>query len=350
MESIALTSLVKAGGCGSKLGPLDLRLVLQDLPRTQNPNLLFGTGLGDDAGVYKLSETLALVQTVDFFTPIVDDPFDFGAIATANALSDCYALGATPLTGLNIVAFSCEVGHSVLANILRGGAEKMAEAGAVIVGGHSVRDAEPKFGVAITGIVDPSKMITNDKAKAGDVLVLTKKIGTGIVTNIWKKRDSIQPGISEAVLREAIMSMKTLNATASRVMLQVGVHACTDITGFGLLTHAQHIAEASRVGLEISYKSVPLFDGVENYFDVGTKGGGERNRSWIKPHVELASGVGDEYFAILTDPQTSGPLLIALPSEKGEAFVDALKNAGVKSATIVGRVTDANPGTVRVVP
>lgn len=349
MESVALTSLVKAGGCGSKLGPLDLRLVLQDLPRTQNPNLIFGTGLGDDAGVYKISESLALVQTVDFFTPIVDDPFDFGAIATANALSDCYALGATPITGLNIVAFSCEVGHSVLAEILRGGAEKMAEAGAVIVGGHSVKDAEPKFGVAITGLVDPAKMITNDKAKVGDVIVMTKKIGTGIVTNIWKKRETIKSGISEAVLKEAIMSMKTLNATASRIMLQVGVHACTDVTGFGLLTHAHNIAEASRVAMEISYSKVPLLDGIEQFWDTGTKGGGERNRSWIKPHVELSSEVGDEEFAILTDPQTSGPLLICLPAEKGESFVEALKGAGVKSAAVIGRVSEGNAGTVRVV-
>lgn len=350
MSDIALTSLVKAGGCGSKIPPYLLHDALARLPRPADPNLLFGTGSGDDAGVYRLTDELALVQTVDFFTPIVDDPYDFGAIAAANALSDCYALGAKPITGLNLVAFPCAQDLTLLDRILQGGGDKMSEAGAVILGGHSVNDPEPKYGIAITGTVHPQKMILNTGARPGDRLIITKKIGIGIVANLRKKAATAggTPLITDAVYREAIESMKTLNKTASELMIEHGAHACTDITGFGFLGHAHNLARASGVALEIWYDRVPTFEGVVPHAVEGSKGGAERNRRWIEPQITMKVEDAEQAFAVLADPQTSGPLLIALGPDRAELFIEALRARSIGNAAIVGTVVSGVPGTITV--
>lgn len=324
---------------------------------------MFGTNPGDDTGVYKLREDLAIVQTVDFFTPIVDDPFDFGAIAAANSTSDCFTMGAKVITGLNLVSYPCDLGLETLGHILRGGAEKMAEAGGSIIGGHSVDDTEPKYGIAITGVVDPRIMITNQGAKPGDSLVLTKRIGTGIITNAWKSRTGFgkmlnlfsggnsNKKISDDIYEEAVASMKMLNRKASELMVEVGVDACTDVTGFGLLGHAHNLAEASGVMVEISYNAVPKFDGIEPHAITGTRGGGERNRQWITNFVQLGNGISKTEFAILADAQTSGPLLIAVDSSKANLLVQKMKEANVPAPSIIGKVLEGGePGHVLVVP
>ena len=307
--------------------------------------------------MYKLREDLAIVQTVDFFTPIVDDPYDFGAIAAANALSDCFTLGAQPVTGLNLVSFPCRLGLDILKEILRGGADKMSEAGGIIVGGHSVDDEEPKYGIAVTGVLHPDEMVTNDSARPGDLLVLTKKIGTGIVTNVFKSGGGLgkvlssvsRVSISEETYQEVVESMKTLNNIAGKMLVEAKVNASTDITGFGLLGHAYDMAQASGVQLEISYSSVPLFDDIEAHALSGTKGGGERNRKYLAPFIDLSEGTGDSEFAILADAQTSGPLLISIEEKDAEAFVEKLQKARVAAAAIVGKVTSENSGRVKVV-
>lgn len=338
-------------------------MALEGLPCFTDPNILFGTNAGDDTGVYKLREDLAIVQTVDFFTPIVDDPYDFGAIAAANSISDCFTMGAKVVTGLNLVSYPCNLGLETLGHILRGGAEKMAEAGGVIIGGHSVDDPEPKYGIAITGVVDPREMVTNQGAKPGDALVLTKKIGTGIITNTRKTRTGFgrmigaftggngNKNIRDAVYEEAVAGMKTLNRKASELMVEVGVGACTDITGFGLLGHAHNLAEASGVMVELSYDVVPKFEGIEPHAIAGTKGGGERNRHWIGGFVQLENGIGDTEYAVLTDAQTSGPLLIAVDATKADLLVQTMKEAGVPAPAVIGRVLEGGePGRIRVVP
>ena len=354
-ERVPLTSLVKAGGCGSKIGPMDLRAALTSLPRVFDPNLLFGTGLGDDTGVYKLREDLAIVQTVDFFTPIVDDPYDFGAIAAANALSDCFTMGAKPVTGLVVVSFPCSLGMDVMHEICRGGMEKLQEAGGVIIGGHSVQDSEPKYGLAITGIVDPRKMITNTGARPGHALIITKKLGTGIITNLRKtklnagERATPSEGpISDRVYQEAVDSMKALNQRAGELMSEAGASACTDITGFGFLGCAWNIAEASGVTLEVSFAAIPKFEGMEDLALTATKGGGERNRAWVHDKVDYGPGTGEREFAMLTDAQTSGPLLISIEADKAGPLVEKMKAAGVLAPAIIGRVIEGPP-KVRIV-
>ncbi|MEE9256510.1 MAG: selenide, water dikinase SelD, partial [bacterium] len=252
------------------MGPEDLREALSGFEPFSDPNLLYGTGPGDDTGVYKLREDLAIVKTVDFFTPIVDDPYAYGQIAAANALSDCFAMGAQPITGLNLVAFPCNLGLDILGRIMTGGADKMREAGAVIVGGHSVDDPEPKYGIAVTGTVDPRRMVTNQGAKPGDKLILTKKIGTGIVTNVTKAVNPVTKAarsifggggkLKEGVFEEALASMSALNKKASEAMMKIGVHATTDITGFGLLGHLHNVMEASGARARVRFTEVPQFD------------------------------------------------------------------------------------------
>ena len=354
-ETTFLTDMVKAGGCGSKLGPEELREVLRDLPSRASPQVLFGLGSGDDAGVYQLTPELAIVQTVDFFTPIVDDPYDFGAIAAANAISDCYALGARPICALNIVGFPRDANDSLLKAILLGGLEKAAEAGLSILGGHSVADTEPKYGLAVTGVVHPKQMILNTGARPGDVLVLTKKIGAGIVTGAMKRhRNATSPLTfdkpSQQLSDEVIRSMKTLNKAACETMVEFGASACTDVTGFGLLGHARNLAEASKVSLNIYYSQIPKFYGIEAMAIQCTKGGGDRNLQWVIEKISLASEITEEQRGVLIDPQTSGPLLIAIAKEKSSAFVEALRAAGVAAAAVIGEVQAGAAGTIRVEP
>ena len=325
-----------------------------------DPNLLYGTNAGDDTGVYRLREDLAIVQTVDFFTPIVDDPYAYGQIAAANALSDCFTMGAQPITGLNLVGFPCQIGLDVLGRILAGGADKMREAGGVIVGGHSVDDVEPKYGIAVTGTVDPRIMVTNQGAKPGDKLVLTKKIGTGVVTNVTKQVNPVvraargifgkNGSLRDGVFEEAVESMKTLNKEASECMMRVGVNACTDVTGFGLLGHLHNVMEASGARARVVFSDVPRFDDLLPHAIAGTAGGGDRNRLWTKPFVEAKTGVDEEMLALLNDAQTSGGLIIAVNADKAKALVDELHEAGVAPAAVFGEVVEGSPGSLEIEP
>lgn len=310
-----------------------------------DPNLLVGYELADDAGVYRLGPDQALVQTVDFFTPIVDDPFAFGAIAAANALSDVYAMGGRPLTALNIVGFPSQVlDLDVLGQILRGGQSKIREAGAVLVGGHTVQDPELKYGLAVTGLVHPNRMVTNAGARPGDRLVLTKRLGTGLIANAFKA-----DRISEPDMEEAIASMCALNAPAAEQMLAFGARACTDITGFGLLGHAAEMAAASRLSLTICAGRVPVMDLALELAAQGTEaGGGRANREHLENTVAVAAGVDPVRRQVLYDAQTSGGLLIAIAPERAEALVEALHRCGVPAAALIGQAAADNPGKVRV--
>ena len=318
--------------------------VLRHLPRVSDPDLLVGTETGDDAAVYRLRPDLALVQTLDFFPPIVDDPYHYGAIAVANAVSDVYAMGGTPLLGLNITAFPVDLPKEILATILKGGYDKAAEAGLLIVGGHTVDDAEPKYGLAITGLVRPGEQVTNAGAQVGDVLVLTKPIGTGIITTAGKD------GVVDAdVLAEAITVMETLNKGASSAMTHVGVNACTDVTGFGLMGHLKAMMVAGGVAAQISWADVPLMRGVMDLAMRGiAPGGTRRNLASLGPLVTWDDSVTQEMKIVLSDAQTSGGLLISLPGEKLDELLKALADHGVQVAAVVGKVVEGEAGAVHV--
>lgn len=310
--------------------------------------------------MYKLREDLAIVQTVDFFTPIVDDAYEWGQIAAANSLSDCFTMGAQPVTGLNLVAFPCHIGLEILGRVMLGGAEKMREAGGVILGGHSVDDPEPKYGIAVTGTVDPRKMITNQGAKVGDKIILTKKIGTGIVTNVTKSVGTVAKAarsilgkggrLKDGVFEEAVASMITLNKKSSDVMVKAGAHACTDVTGYGLIGHLHNVMEASGVRGRIRFSDVPQFEDLLPHAISGTAGGGDRNRHWTGEFTEVASGVSVEMVAVLNDAQTSGGLLICVDGEKAESVLQELHAAGATAAGIIGEVIEGPPGVVEVGP
>jgi selenide,water dikinase len=308
---------------------------LKPLPLERHPRLLVGTETADDAGVFKLSEEMALVQTVDFITPIVDDPFLFGQIAAANALSDVYAMGGKPLTAMNVVGFprrSLDI--SVLTEILRGGLEKIHEAGAVLLGGHTVEDAELKYGLAVTGTVHPRKILTNKAAQAGDVLVLTKPIGTGIISTAGKA-DTADP----EYLRGAAESMTRLNDKAAQAMAQYRVHACTDITGFGLLGHASEMARGSGLAFRLFYSRIPLLPGAKEYAGMGmVPGGAYCNQTYFGPEVSFSEKVPETERILLYDPQTSGGLLIALPRAEGEKLLRLCREKGMGEASLIGEV------------
>lgn len=345
-ESIKLTSLSSKGGCGCKIGPADLMQVLRNLPPTvPNPDLLVGLDTSDDAGVYRLTDELALVQTVDFFTPIVDDPYSFGQIAAANALSDIYAMGGKPLTVLNIVAFPISVlDKSILADILRGAADKVQEAGATLVGGHSIDDKEPKFGLAVTGLVHPDKVRTNAAAREGDKLILTKPIGVGILTTSIKKDQ-----LSAEETQRLTTVMSTLNKTAAEVMANYDVHACTDVTGFGLLGHASEMAKGSGHGLIIRQGDVPVLPRVRELAEQGFVPGGTKNNfAHLEGSILFPEGMDQIDRYILCDAVTSGGLLISIgPEESGRLLAD-LQAAGVEAA-LIGEVTGEHPGQITVI-
>ncbi len=306
---------------------------------------MVGTGIPDDAGVYRLRPDLALVQTVDFFTPVVDDPYWFGQVAAANSLSDIYAMGATPLTALNLVAFpSCKLGPEVLRAILKGGCDKVAEAGALVLGGHSVEDDEPKYGLAVTGVVHPAEVVTNSGACPGDFLILTKPLGTGVMVTALK--GGLLTPDEERKLAEV---MALLNAPAAEAMRLVGVHACTDITGFGLLGHLREMAVNSGVDVEIELASLPLLPKAKKFAEEGLiPGGAYRNKEYLKDHVEIGGRISPAEEDLLYDPQTSGGLLIAVSGEKREQLLSALREKGVASPRAVGRVTGRGKGRILV--
>ncbi len=297
----------------------------------------------EDAGVYKLTDDLAIVLTVDFFTPIVDDPYDFGRIAVANSLSDVYAMGGNPLTALNVVCFpQGMMDISILKEVLRGGLDKMREAGVILVGGHSVEDPELKYGLSVTGVIHPDKVIHNNGARAGDRLILTKPLGTGIIST------AIKGGMAdEEAINKIVISMTALNRESSEAMQEVGVHACTDITGFGLLGHAAEMIEGTDVGMEIDSTAVPFFPEAKGLAEAGMIPAGlHRNREFRKKMVEISDGVPQYLQDILFDPQTSGGLLIALPHEKAWILLEKLQGKGVAEAAIIGEVVAEHKGRI----
>ncbi len=316
------------------------------MPLPKGPKVLVGLDTSDDAGVYQLSDEVALVQTVDFFTPIVDDPFTFGEIAVANALSDVYAMGGTPLTAMNLVAFPIKtLSSSILKEILLGGLSKMKEAGVALVGGHSIEDPEIKYGLSVTGLIHPKQILTNAKAEVGDKLVLTKPLGTGIISTALKGGMA-----SEEAVRKSVESMVTLNRTASEWMKTFGAHACTDITGFSFIGHALEMATASQVGLVIQSKEIPIFPEAIEYAKLGLlPGGAYSNRQFFSCRVEVHSKLPDLLIDILYDPQTSGGLLISLPSDGAKRLVEALKREGKIDSSIVGKVVEEPRGKIQIV-
>jgi selenide,water dikinase len=316
------------------MGPGDLSRALAPLPERVDPRLLVGRETFDDAGVFVLSDDVALVQTVDFFAPIVDDPYTFGQIAAANALSDVYAMGGEPLTALNIVGFpSGTLPIEVLTEILRGGHDMVHAAGAVLVGGHTVIDEELKYGLAVTGRANPGHLLTNAAARAGDVLVLTKPLGTGILATAAKRGD-VAPDAYDAMLR----AMRELNAAASRAALALDVRCATDVTGFGLLGHASHIAHASDVTLHIRVADVPVLPDAREAWARGARtGGAERNAAYLQARVEW-NGASEVDRALLIDPQTSGGLLLAVPADRVREYLSRVDGA-VAIGTVVSRGT-----------
>jgi selenide,water dikinase len=330
-----LTAHTSAGGCAAKLSPKILDQVLGRIPRWANENVLVGYDTSDDAGVYQLTADLALVQTVDFFTPIVDDAFTFGAIAAANALSDVYAMGGKPISALSVLAWPPAGDLEELTEILKGGAEKMHEAECSLLGGHSIKDDEIKFGYAVTGLIHPKAIKTNAGARPGDALVFTKRLGTGVISTALKQ------GIAkESDVDAAIQSMLKLNRKACEAMLEFDVHGCTDVTGFGLIGHAREMALASKVTLEIDTRALQFLPGALNYARQGALSGGlKNNREFASSCMEGTS----EFEDLLFDPQTSGGLLIALPESDAAQLETKLPDA-----YRIGQVTERKSKPIRL--
>ena len=335
MPAPRLTTLSHGAGCACKLSPAALHPLLAELPRASDEALLVGFDTADDAAAYRVSPDLAVVTTVDFFTPIVDHPYAFGQIAAANALSDVYAMGARPVTALNLVAFPLEqLGGDVLREILRGGHDKVAEAGAALAGGHSIDDPEPKYGLSVTGVVHPGALVRNSTARAGDELWLTKPVGGGVATTALK-RGVAPPGLEARV----VSVMAELNAAASVHAVDAGASAMTDVTGFGLLGHLHELASASGVAARVDADAVPAIDGVEALLaadEPPIAGGTRRNRAWVEPSVDWDAGVPEDRRWLLCDAMTSGGLLVALP-------------AGASGpGTRIGALVEGRPGRIAV--
>ncbi len=320
--------------------------VLHRLPKFKNPDLLVGTETSDDAGVYRLRPDLAIVNTVDFFTPIVDDPYVFGQISATNSLSDVYAMGGDPVTCMNIVCFpKGKMDIEVLGEILKGGAEKVKESGAVVVGGHSIIDEEIKFGMAVTGVIHPDKIFRNVGVQEGDALILTKPLGTGIITTALKKGKA-----SDESVHEAIKSMTTLNAAASQVSRKHPVHACSDVTGFGILGHALEMASGSDVTLVIESGKLPLLRSARRLAEKGyITGGCKRNREYLNDKMMIDPSIREGLVEVALDPQTSGGLLFAIAKRHAAKFLDDLHAAGVSQAAEVGYATALQKSWVRLV-
>ncbi len=320
---------------------------MEQLPKVPNPNVLVGIETADDAGVYRLSDDLAIVQTLDFITPIVDDPYAFGAIAAANSVSDIYAMGATPITALNIVGYpAAQIDPSLIAQILQGGYDKLTEANVAVIGGHTVDNPSLIYGLTVTGIVHPQKVITNANAKPGDLLVLTKPLGTGAI-NHGIKQDKTPPEL----VAKAIEVMTTLNKAAAEAMLEVGVNACTDVTGFGLIGHLHEMISASKVGAKIFASKVPLLDGVLELIEQRVYPGGARsNKKFADSFTRWHDEVPEAMRIALCDPQTSGGLLISVAREKLDALMEAMVRRVVKWAAVIGEIVAEPKGEVSVEP
>jgi selenide,water dikinase len=337
VPSVPLTSLSHGAGCGCKLPAAALLPIVRDLPVATDPRLLVGSATGDDAAVFRISDDLALVQTIDFFTPIVDDPYDFGRIAAANALSDVYAMGGRPLTAMNVVAFPLErLGGEVLREVLRGGLDVVAQAGAALVGGHSIDDPEPKYGLAVTGTVHPDELVSNAGARAGDALVLTKPLGVGAIVTARKRG-----GDDDALLAAAVAVMAGLNDRAALAATAAGAHAMTDVTGFGLLGHLHNVARESGLAAEVDAAAVPAIPGVEALLadEAGVSGGSRRNAEYAAAFTTYAATVPDWRRRLIADATTSGGLLVAVNPDA----------AATIPGEVIGRLMPGAPGTIAVV-
>jgi selenide,water dikinase len=336
VTAVPLTSLSHGAGCGCKLPAAALLPLVRGLPVVTAPELLVGSATSDDAAVWRISDELALVQTVDFFTPVVDDPYDFGRIAAANALSDVYAMGGRPLTALNLVAWPLEqLGAATLGDVLRGGIDVVRAAGAEVVGGHSIDDPEPKYGLAVTGAVHPDRVITNAGARAGDVLVLTKPLGAGAVVTARKRGQA-----DDALLARAVEVMAALNATAGAAAVAAGASAMTDVTGFGLLGHLHGLARESGVAAQLDAASVPALDGVDLVLEDerAVSGGSRRNREYAEGFAYFAAGVEPWRARLVCDATTSGGLLVAIDPARADEVPGA----------VVGRLVAGEPGAIAV--
>ena len=312
------------------------------MPLLSHPDLLVGAETGDDAAVYRLNDDTALIVTVDFFPPITDDPYEFGAIAAANSLSDVYAMGGKPLIALNVVGFPAGLDKEILGRTLQGGYAKAAEAECLIVGGHTVDDPEPKYGLSVIGVVEPGQQVSNAGARPGDVLVLSKPIGTGIITTAGK-----QGVVAPDVMAGAVATMAALNRPAAQAMQRVGVNAATDVTGFGLLGHLKSMVKGSGVAAEVSLSALPVLPGVRELLANGVAPGGtHRNVSSVNDVVSWDSSLTDEDRLLLCDAQTSGGLLMSVPANKSDALIAALQDEGAPCAAVVGRITDGPAGAI----
>jgi len=344
-EDVPLTRFVENAGCASKISQDDLKKALSGLPHIFDANVLVSSETCDDAGVYKLDKERALVQSVDVFTPVVDDPYLFGQIAAANSVSDIYAMGGKPLTALSIIGFPVDrVSHRVMNKMMQGGIDKLREASTVVLGGHSIKNKEIMFGFAVTGLVNPKRIITNDKAKPGDSLILTKPLGTGTISF------AAQIGKAEAKWLEEIgRSMSELNRAASEIMVEAGVRTATDVTGFGLLGHLSEIAAQSGVTAEVYADAVPIFEGVLPCLRQQIISGAiERNREYALKFVDREKNVEEELETALYDPQTSGGLLMCVGAKKAEAVIKKLKDAGLDRAAIIGRIVGRSDGKILI--
>jgi selenide, water dikinase len=332
---VKLTAFSHGAGCACKLPAAEVHALIAELPSSRDPALLVGTDTADDAAVYRVSDDLAVVTTVDFFTPIVDDPYDFGRVAAANALSDVYAMGGTPVTALNLVAWSLEeLGGEVLRSVLRGGADVAAEAGVAVVGGHSIDDPEPKYGLAVTGTVHPERLVRNSTARPGDELFLTKPVGGGVASTAAKRGRA-----SEELVRATVEVMTALNRDGARAAVAAGARAMTDVTGYGLLGHLRELAQASGVAAQLEARAVPSIPGVLELLrepEPPVAGGTRRNREWVEPAVEWTDGIPEERRWLLCDAMTSGGLLVAVPP-----------GADAPGARI-GRLVEGEPGRISV--
>ena len=335
-KNLPLTQMVAASGCAAKLGPGVLTQILKDLPNVTNRNLLVGFDTSDDACVYKITEEIAAIHTVDFFTPMVDDPYQFGQIAAANALSDVYAMGGKPAVAMNLLCVPNCLPKETIRLILKGGHDKAVEAGCTIAGWHTIQDSEPKYGLSVTGYVHPDKILKNVGARPGDLLVLTKPIGTGVLTTAVKA-DMIEPGDYQAMIH----SMTTLNACAAEIIIKYPeIHACTDVTGFGLLGHSYEMASGSNVTLKLSSRKIPLLHGARELATMGLiPAGTYRNMDHVKPHLEILPSAEECLVDLISDPQTSGGLLVALPAQDAGLLLEELSALSLPSA-VIGEVLE----------
>lgn len=329
-----LTELSKTSGWAAKIGPETLSKILDKLPKMHNENLMVGIETSDDAAVYKINDDVATIQTLDFFTPVVDDPYMFGQIAAANSLSDVYAMGGKPTVAMNIVCFPNCLNIEILGEILKGGADKVIEAGAVIIGGHSVSDDEPKYGLSVMGLVHPEKILKNYGSKVGDVLILTKPLGTGILTTAIKAEMA-----SQEAYNQGIKIMSTLNKYAGEIITKYNITACTDVTGFSLMGHGYEMASASNVTFKLFKDKLPIIQSVKEYAKMGlVPAGTYNNRSYLDGKFELKDV--DEFLQdILFDPQTSGGLLVSVPKDEGVKLLSELETLEIEAA-IIGEVVE----------